>query len=419
MIFTHIYGACVSLCKPIIKWHLKKRVIKGKEHPERYIEKMGLPTVIRPKREVIWIHAVSVGESISALPLVEKYIQKGKIVLITTTTTTSAQIMAERLPDGAIHQFFPLDVEHWIFRFLEYWKPSKILWLESELWPTMLYSIKKKNIPLYLVNARFSEKTQKRLKYWGFIAKEFLSNFTKIFVQNEIYISIIEKLTGNKPLYLGNLKYSSTIAIPEQISIDNFKNTFKNRPVWACISTHAEDEKFIQPAVKELHKNIPDLLTIIVPRHPERMPNIYGFVKKLNYKVRSRREDITEKTNVYIADTIGEMALFLKCVNVCFIGGSTGGGYGGHNPLEPASLDCAIIQGMDTNHFTGICQSLNQKKAQVQVNNPDELYNTVTELLKNNCKRNLLIKGSKSVAKENKDIADKIINNIENDTANV
>ena len=394
--------------KPVLVWHLKSRIHKGKEHPNRHIEKMGLPTHIRPEGDVIWIHAVSVGESISALSIVEEYISQGKNVLVTTSTLTSANIMQQRLPVGAIHQFFPIDVEHWVHRFLEYWKPSHVIWMESELWPNMLKSLKKRGIKTYLVNARISDKTIARFKYIPFITSRVLKCFTAIYVQDEKYISIFQKMTGVRPFYLGNLKYSAPILLPSKKSLLTLKNSIKNRPVWIAISTHPEDEVFMTPAIKELHKNIPNLLTIIVPRHVERMEKINGAIKSLSYAVRTKRESITENTDIYIADTIGEISLFLSAIDVCFIGGSTDGGYGGHNPLEPANLNCAIVQGMDTSHFDGICKSLNEANGQVQVQNYVDLHEIISSLLHDETRRKSLIKRAKKVADKHKNIANTI-----------
>ena len=413
MIFFNVYKVFTNLIKPLLVWHLKHRIHKGKEHPNRHIEKMGLPTHIRPEGDIIWIHAVSVGESISALSIVEKYISQGKNVLVTTSTLTSANIMEQRLPAGAIHQFFPIDVEHWVYRFLEYWKPSHVIWMESELWPNMLKNLKKRGIKTYLVNARISDKTIARFKYIPFITSKVFECFTAIYVQDEKYISVFQKITGVRPLYLGNLKYSAPILLPSKKSLLALKDSIKNRPVWVAISTHPEDEVFMTPAIKELHKNIPNLLTIIVPRHVERMGEINGAIKSLSYAVRTKRENITENTDIYIADTIGEISLFLSAVDVCFIGGSTDGGYGGHNPLEPANLNCAIVQGMDTSHFGGICKSLNEANGQIQVQNYVDLHEAISSLLHDKTHRKTLIKGAKKVAEEHKHVVDTIIKAID------
>ena len=409
MIFFNVYKILTNLMKPLLAWHLKSRMHKGKEHPNRYIEKMGLPTHIRPEGDVIWIHAVSVGESISALSIVEKYISQGKNVLVTTSTLTSANVMEQRLPAGAIHQFRPIDVEHWVHRFLEYWKPNQVLWMESELWPNILKNLKDRGIKTYLINARISEKTMARLKYIPFIASSVFKCFTAVYAQDEKYVSIIQKITGVRPLFLGNLKYSAPILLPSKKLLLALKDSIGNRPVWVAISTHPEDEVFLTPAIKTLHKNIPNLLTIIVPRHPERMEKINGAIKFLSYAVRSQRQNITENTDIYIADTIGEISLFLSAVDICFIGGSTDGGYGGHNPLEPANLNCAIVQGMDTNHFDGICKSLNNANGQIQVQNYVDLHEAISSLLNDETRRNALIKGAKKVAQENNNIVDIII----------
>ena len=403
----------MHIARPLIKRHMHSRIRKGKEHPNRYIEKMGIPTQIRPKGDIIWIHAVSVGESISALSLVEKYIAQGKNVLITTTTLTSASIMEQRLPKQALHQFCPIDTPNWVDRFLDYWQPNMVLWMESELWPNTLCMLKNRGIPVFLVNARISKKTIARLKRIPSIAHTVFNYFNDIYVQDKKYIPIIKDIANITPKFMGNLKYSAPILEPDTAMLNLFKDSIKGRPVWVALSTHPEDEIFINPAIKKLHQKIPNLLTVIIPRHSHRMINIKNAVDKVTYAVRSKRENITENTDIYIADTMGEISLFLNAIDVCFIGGSTGGGYGGHNPLEPAKLNCAIVQGMDTNHFSGICNSLNTAGGQIQVHNSDDLVDAIYSLITDEEKRNTLIAGAKSVVKQNENIVDEVVYSID------
>ena len=354
MNYLKLYSFITVLLRPVIRSVLEYRVNKGKEDSYRYIEKRGIATKLRPEGKLVWIHAVSVGESISALSLIERFSKKNINVLITTSTMTSAKLMEQRLPDGVIHQYAPYDIPKWVRLFLQHWQPDMALIMESELWGNTISQLNENCIPTYLINARLSNKSIERWKKFQKPAKQILSLLTGIYAQSEKYATVISEITGSKVQCYGNLKYSAPPPPVDKTILQTLQSEIGDRAIFLAVSTHKQDEDFIIPAIEKLHNQHKDILTVILPRHKERMEKIVNKLNGYDIAIRSRRDNINKNTDVYIVDTMGETGLFMSLAQVCFVGGSTGGGYGGHNSLEPANIGCAIIQGMDTAHFASV-----------------------------------------------------------------
>ncbi len=391
-----VYQKLMTMGKPLLKIILVRRVKKGLEDSTRYIEKMGFAKKTRPMGKLVWINAVSIGESVSALGIIEQLINKNINVLITTTTLTSAKIMHERLPKNAIHQFMPMDVECWVNRFLDYWQPDMVLWFESELWPTTLKIAHQRKIPIFLLNARFSERTIRKLRKIPKLATSVFKLFDKIYTQTDYYADVIFEITSIKAKCIGNLKYSATQQLNIQTSED-LKADVLNRKVLAIVSSHKEDERFMLPAIKSLSIKIPTILFLIIPRHPNRKDEIIKLFKDFTIAVRSKRERIKTSSQIYLADTIGEVQSLLRIAHITFVGGTTEGGYGGHNPLEAANAKSVIIQGYDTKHFEDINHELTKKAAQIKINTPLQLVSAVMELLNDEKKCAKLTKNATAV----------------------
>lgn len=386
--FLGIYNTLIRISYPLfISRYIKKRKANGKEDLKRFNERIGRPTFKRPEGKLIWLHGASVGECVSMLPLIHKLLEtySDLNVMVTSGTTTSAEIMAKRLPERAFHQYFPIDNPSFDIRFLKHWHPDLILWFESEFWPGILSNIKKRNIPLILINGRISNKTFKRWKQFDFISKEILNCFTFCLGQSEEDAYRLRVLGAKETACLGNIKYAG---LPLPINEENKQDILhqiNNRPFWLAAVTHNDEEFKIARLHKNLKEKIPNLLTIIVPRHPHRGIEIQETIEKelgLSASVRTKNDKITPKTDIYIGDTIGEMGLWYDISDIVFIGGSLIP-HGGQNFIEPARMRDAVIVGPHMHNFTDAINRAKKANAVIQINDVIELEEEVEKLLTN------------------------------------
>ncbi|MBL0942566.1 MAG: 3-deoxy-D-manno-octulosonic acid transferase, partial [Alphaproteobacteria bacterium] len=330
----------------LIRWHLKSRVKKGKEDPNRLTERYGQASIPRPQGQLIWIHAASMGESMSTLAFIEKLLKTcpNLHILMTTGTLTSAKTMRQVLPKDVIHQYNPLDAPSWVEEFLNYWHPDLVLWLESELWPNMIQTIHTRAIPLFLLNGRISDQTY---KYWlrlkNFIAP-ILRAFHVCFAQSAQDQERLEKLGAPYVITAGNLKFSARPLAVDEKELQHMRSLVKGRQVWLAASTHEGEEAFVAQAHQLITNVNPEALCIVIPRHPERAARIVEAFKNFQIARRSKGHTITPQTQIYIADTLNELGLFYRLAPVAFIGGSLVP-IGGHNLIEPLQLDCVPIHG--------------------------------------------------------------------------
>lgn len=386
--FIGIYNGLVRVLYPIaIRRYIEKRKKLGKEDLKRFNERVGRPTMKRPEGRLIWLHGASVGESISMLPLINRLLEiySDAHVMVTTGTTTSAEVMAKRLPERAFHQYLPIDNTAFTTRFVKYWQPNIALWFESEFWPAMLSSIKRRNIPLILINGRISNKTFKRWQQFEFVIKELLSCFTSCLGQSEEDAYRLRVLGAKDAICLGNLKYAGLpIPIDEQKRADIVKQ-IGDRTLWLVSSTHNDEEFKIGKYLKDLQNKHEGLLTLIAPRHPHRGVEIRDKLRdeyNFNVSLRSLGEKITEKTDIYIADTIGEMGIWYDISPIVFIGGSLIP-HGGQNFMEPSRCRDAVIVGPHMHNFTDAMNRAKKSDAVIQVNDVIELIDMVDQLLTN------------------------------------
>lgn len=304
--------------------------------------------------------------------------------MVTTGTVTSADVMNKRLPDRAFHQFIPIDNPIFTTRFVKYWHPDVALWFESEFWPGMLSSIKRKNIPLILINGRISNKSFKRWQQFDFISKELLSCFSLCLGQSEEDAYRLQVLGANPTMCLGNLKYAGLpLPVDEEKKQEMVKQIGK-RTFWLASSTHDDEELRLSKIHKRLKEKFPDLLTIIVPRHPPRGKEIQESVEGLGLKtaLRSAGEKITPSTDIYIADTIGEVGLWYDISKIVFIGGSLIP-HGGQNFIEPSRMRDTVIVGPHMHNFTDAMNRAKKADAIIQVTDTLELEEVITQLMQN------------------------------------
>ena len=385
--FLKIYNALITILYPlVIKGYINKRKQIGKEDVARFNERIGRPKLPRPEGKLFWLHGASVGESVSMLPLINKILETypDSHVMVTTGTVTSADVMQKRLPERAFHQFIPIDNPIFTARFVKYWHPDVALWFESEFWPAVLTSIKRKNIPLILINGRISNKTFKRWQQFDFVCKELLSCFTLCLGQSEEDAYRLRVLGAKETACLGNLKYAG---LPLPIDEKNKKEILKqigDRKIWLASSTHDDEEIRLAKVHKRLKEKYNDLLTIIVPRHPNRGQEIADEIKKLELStsLRSKGEKITQTTDIYIADTIGEVGLWYDIAKIVFIGGSLIP-HGGQNFIEPSRVRDAVIVGPHMHNFTDAMSRAKKADAIMQISDTLELQELLEQLLDN------------------------------------
>lgn len=372
------------VARPALKLVLAVRTANGKEDPARRGERFGRASAPRPAGNLVWVHAASVGEITAALPLVEALTARGHNVLATTGTVTSARVAAERLPAGAVHQFVPLDIVPYLSRFLDYWRPSAALFVESEIWPTTIGELERRGIPRIVVNGRMSERSHGGWRRWPGAARALFGELTACLAQTSADAERFSDL-GVKNVHIsGNLKFDVAPLPIDEAELAALKAALNGRPCWVAASTHAGEEDMVAFAHARLSARWPDLLTFVVPRHPERGPAI---AQRLNpagqgdsVALRSRRDPITPNTRFYVADSIGEIGLFFRLSPVAFVGGSLVD-IGGHNPIEPIRLDAAVVSGPHVSNFRSIYADLGNAGGIVSVEDGDMLAHAVGGLL--------------------------------------
>lgn len=376
-----LYRGLTSLLPSLLKGHLKRRLKLGKEDPARLYERFGGASLSRPKGKLIWIHAASVGESMSVLQLIQDMQEQHPdiAILLTTGTVTSARLMASRLPKTVIHQYMPLDIPKWVARFLDHWQPNEAVFLESELWPNMLQAIKSRSIPLLLLNARLSEKSYRRWRWVKGLATELFSYFDQILTPS-LETALRFKDLGAKHIDICvNLKFMAATLPIDQTELSVLKEAI-TRPIFAATSTHSGEEQIILDTYQELRRIHPDLLLILAPRHPNRSNEVKQLLldQQLSFSVRSLRQVPSCDDHVWVFDTIGELGLIYSLAPFCFLGGSLVS-TGGHNPIEPLALGCLVIQGQHTFNFNDVNLVLNSVLAEVK--GKDDLVKTAKSYL--------------------------------------
>jgi len=329
---------------PLAPLLLGERAARGKEERTRMHERLGAASRPRPEGSLIWVHGASVGESVSALPLITKLLDRGNAVLVTSGTVTSAAMMEARLPKGAIHQYVPLDIPRAVSRFLDHWRPAAGLFIESDLWPTLLLEAKARGIKLALINARISQRSAARWQWVPNMARALLGAFDIVLAQDEDFAARFRALGAAKVTNVGSLKADAPPLACDSAGLAAMKSAIGTRPVLLAAQTHMGEDETILPAHDLLRGDFPDLLTIIVPRHVERGRNIAMLCGSRSVARRAAEEPVADETAIYIADTMNELGLFYRLAPFCFLGGTLVP-MGGHNPLEPAALHCAILAG--------------------------------------------------------------------------
>ena len=389
------------------------RILKNKEDKQRFIEKFSTPTKKRANGKLLWIHGASVGEILSVIPIIKNYEKNNLIkqILITSSTLSSSKIIKKFKFRKTIHQFYPIDHSFFVNKFLNYWRPSMAIFLESEIWPCMFNNLDKKKIPLILLNARITKKTFNRWYKIKTFSKKIFGKITKAFPQNVETKFYLKKYGINQVYHLGNLKFAED-NLKDYEKIDkNLKLQFDKKKIWVASSTHKSEEIFCAKTHLLLKKKIKNLLTIIIPRHVHRVDEIIKEVENLNLKtaLHSEKKRNINEIDIYIVDTFGETKKFHEIGCSVFLGGSILK-RGGQNPLEAARFGAKILHGPNIDNFKDVYKLLKLLKISKKINTPIGLASEIAFTKDKNMGQKIKNIGEKILKKIIKEL-DKLINN--------
>ncbi|HEY4862730.1 MAG TPA: 3-deoxy-D-manno-octulosonic acid transferase [Xanthobacteraceae bacterium] len=377
-----LYRASTRLAAPFAGMVLKRRLKRDKEDPTRVAERRGIASKRRPRGPLVWMHGASVGEILSVMPLLDRIRASGFAILLTSGTVTAARLAERRLPEGVLHQFAPLDSPVFVQRFLDYWQPGLVLLAESELWPNIITEGARRGVPLVLINGRLSKRSFDRWKMFGRTAAALLSNIDLCLAQENDDARRLAQLGAPRVFTTGNLKFDVPPPPADAMALSVLKRATRGRSIVLAASTHKGEETVVLEAHRRLRRAMPNLLTIIAPRHPERGRAVAGEAEEagLLAVLRTRAHQPDSGTEIYVADTIGELGLFYRLAPIVFVGGSLVK-HGGQNPIEPAKLDCAILHGPYVSNFSMIYAELNRARGAATVTDVDSLTTSMELLL--------------------------------------
>ncbi len=349
-----LYRGATALLSPFVHLFLGRRRARGRESADRFPERLGLASAERPDGPLVWMHAASVGEALSLLPLIEAIAEGWPEVtqLVTTGTVTSADMMGRRLPRDVIHQFVPVDLPKPVDRFLDHWRPGLAIFVESEIWPNLLAGARARGAALALVNGRVSPRSFARWRRLPGLARHLFGGFDVAFGQTEADAERLRALGAAAAVCVGNLKYAAPPLPADTAELAGLASAVGMRPAWIAASTHPGEDVSAARVHAALKARFPDLLTLVAPRHPERGAAAAAEIAALGLNVarRGAGELPGPETDVYLCDTMGEMGVFYRAVTVAAMGKSWIGA-GGQNPLEPARLGCAVAFGPEMQNF--------------------------------------------------------------------
>lgn len=411
-----VYLGLTSMADGWAARKLAQRLADGKEHPERMSERIGEATIDRPPGPLVWFHAASVGESLSILELLRRVREDFPTlnVLVTTGTKTSASLMSVRLPDGVVHQFVPVDTKTAVNKFIAHWQPDLAIWTESEFWPRLMTATKRSGAPMVLVNGRISEKSADSWRWFRAMSRRLMGYFDLMLVQSEDTRQNFEAIgaPSDRLAVTGSLKEGSLPLPDDQSARKALIKQIGDRPVWLAASTHDDEELQVAKAHQTAVRHSPDLLLIIVPRHPERGDAIAADLRAKGMKVaqRSGREDVDSDTDIYLADTLGELGVFFRLAPISFIGGSLVP-VGGHNPFEPAALGSAIIHGPHVHNFTETYARLRMGDAAIEVASADDLGSALADTMRPDVTAKLA-SAAWNVSSEGADVIDQVVEHL-------
>ncbi len=354
-----VYRKLSSVMVPLSPAVINQRLRMGKEDPARVGERRGMSADVRPAGPLVWIHGASVGEVLAAAALIERLRALNLRILLTSGTVTSAAIVAKRFPPDVIHQYVPYDSPRYVARFLDHWRPSLALFIESDLWPNLILSSAARRLPMVLINGRMSQRSFPRWRRVAGTISALLDKFDICLAQSQIDADRFTALGSRNVMVTGNLKLDVPAPPADANKLDMLMSMTRGRPVVVAASTHPGEEEIVTATHRTLAGFFPGLLTVIVPRHPDRGEAIARMIAAsgLSPTLRSHEDLPTATTDIYIADTMGELGLFYRLAPIVFMGGSLVE-HGGQNPIEAIKLGASIVHGPHVFNFTDVYEAL-------------------------------------------------------------
>jgi 3-deoxy-D-manno-octulosonic-acid transferase len=354
-----LYRTLSFAAVPLAPVLIRKRLKQGKEDSARINERRGMTADVRPHGPLVWIHGASVGEVLAAAGLIERLRALNLRILLTSGTVTSAAVVARRFPADVIHQYVPYDSPHYVARFLDHWQPSLALFIESDLWPNLILAGAARRLPMVLINGRMSHRSFPRWRRISGTIGALLGRFEVCLAQSEVDAERFTALGSRNVVTTGNLKLDVPAPPADAARLERLMAVTRGRPVIVAASTHPGEEEILGEVHRELAGYFPSLLTVIVPRHPNRGEAIAGMIAAsgLHASLRSHEELPTATTDIYVADTMGELGLFYRLAPIVFMGGSLVE-HGGQNPIEAIKLGAAIVHGPHVFNFTELYDAL-------------------------------------------------------------
>jgi 3-deoxy-D-manno-octulosonic-acid transferase len=396
-VYRKLSFAVVPLAPALIKRRLKQ----GKEDPERVGERRGLSPDTRPHGPLVWIHGASVGEVLAAAALIERLRALNLRILLTSGTVTSAAIVAKRFPADIIHQYVPYDSPRYVRRFLDHWRPSLALFIESDLWPNLILSSAARRVPMVLINGRMSPRSFPRWRRVSNTISALLGKFEVCLAQSGTDAERFSTLGSRNVVVTGNLKLDVPAPPADPAKLEKLMALTRGRPVIVAASTHPGEDEMLIEAHKTLAGFFPGLLTVIVPRHPDRGPAIAGLVTAsgLRAALRSREELPTATSDIYVADTMGELGLFYRFAGIVFMGGSLVP-HGGQNPIEAVKLGASIVHGPHVFNFSDVYVALDKAGGARLADTQEALVKQLGQLLADPRAREICVAASGRVVGE-------------------
>ena len=383
------YRILTRLAAPLLPFWLRARAAKGKEDMSRLNERFGDASLPRPEGPLLWVHAASVGQSQTVLPLLERMLAMSPdlTILITTGTVTSATLLARKPVPRLLHQYVPLDTPAVVARFLAHWQPDLAFWMESEFWPNLLLQTQA-YCPVILLNGRISVRSARNWQRFPSASRAMMQAFSLILASSEDDAARLRQIGGERVITTGNMKFSSPALGYDAAALEQMRLETAGRIVWLAASTHPGEERQIAEVHQALAARHPGLLTILVPRHPMRGTSIANELDEMGLRVarRSLQEPIAAATHIYLADTMGELGLFYRLSPLAFIGGSLVP-HGGQNPFEAARLGACVLYGPHMHNFVDFCTVLEHAEAVERVDSAASLATAVDALLRDSPRR--------------------------------
>lgn len=393
-----VYRSLSSAMVPLAPALINRRLKLGKEDPARVGERRGMSNDVRPAGPLVWIHGASVGEVLAAAALIERLRALNLRILLTSGTVTSAAIVAKRFPPDVIHQYVPYDSPRYVARFLDHWRPSLAMFIESDLWPNLILSSAARRLPMVLINGRMSQRSFPRWKRMSNTISALLGRFDVCLAQSQADADRFSTLGSRNVVVTGNLKLDVPAPPADGNKLERLMSMTRGRPVVVAASTHPGEEEILAETHKTLAGFFPRLLTVIVPRHPDRGEAIARMIAGtgLTATLRSREDLPAPSTDIYVADTMGELGLFYRLAPIVFMGGSLVE-HGGQNPIEAIKLGASIVHGPHVFNFTDVYEALDSAGGARRADSQEALVKQLGQLLADPKVREALLTASERV----------------------